>query len=284
MARSKSPQPAPVSHDATDATLATSAALHGELVTREEARLASIDDRFGLDGPYDRSALIATARSSMQTAAEHMLVIGRACILLKEHEPHGSFGAALREIGIADRSARVAMQVAMKFDGDSSKKLLAGRLSASKLLELVTVDDTELDLLAEGGTVANLTLDEIDTMSQRELREALRRERKAAAEELESRDQIIARKDEKIRQLDVKARGLKRKPANERALVLLGELDAAVVALLEQGDVVKAAIDSITAIYAETGNVMDDAIETRLRQAAESAAGLASGIEHLANG
>jgi hypothetical protein len=282
MARSKSAAPATASLPADAATqLETDAALHGQLVTQREQMLATFDQRFGLDLPYERNTIIAIARENVVAAAERMLVIGRACMLLKANEPHGEFGAALQEIGIGERFARRAMQCAVKFEGGEGRKLLAARLSASKLLELVTEEDADLDALGDGGELAGLTLDEVDRMTKAELREALRRERKEAAEELAAREEIIGRKDEKIRKLDAKARGVKRQPINERAFALLAELDASVVGLLEKGDETKALIDSVMDLYAEAGEEMPADIETRVRQAADSAAGLVAGIEQL---
>lgn len=43
-------------------------------------------------------------------------------------------------------------------------------LGKAKLFELMTEDDEELAELADGGTVAGLTLDDVDRMSVRELR------------------------------------------------------------------------------------------------------------------
>lgn len=282
MARSKSAAPTSDSLPADAAAqLETDAALHGQLVTQREQMLATFDQRFGLDLPYERNTIIAIARESVVAAAERMLVIGRACMLLKANEPHGSFGAALQEIGIGERFARRAMQCAVKFEGSDSRKLLAARLSASKLLELVTEDDADLDALGDGGELAGLTLDEVDRMTKTELREALRRERKESAEELAAREEIIGRKDEKIRKLDAKVRGVKRQPLNERAFALLAELDASVVGLLEKGDETKALIESVMDLYAEAGEELPADIETRVRQAADSAAGLVAGIEQL---
>lgn len=45
----------------------------------------------------------------------------------------------------------------------------------------MVLDNEELDELADGGTVAGLTLDDVDRMSVRELRQALREARETNA-------------------------------------------------------------------------------------------------------
>lgn len=45
----------------------------------------------------------------------------------------------------------------------------------------MVLDNEELDELADGGTVVNLTLDDVDRMSVRELRQALREARETNA-------------------------------------------------------------------------------------------------------
>jgi hypothetical protein len=259
-------------------------AQHGVLISQREAALEDIDRRFGLDMPFDRDRLVHLIRSSMVDVAERYLVIGRACIQLKERTPHGEFRALLEEIGIAPRFAAKSMAVAIKFDGSDAKKLVAGRLSASKLLELTAEDDAEIEALAEGGTLAGYTLDEFAGMTTRELKDALRKARRDSEEEIAAREEQLEKKEKRIRDLELKARGLKRKPANERALALLTQLDAAIAAMLEAGDEAKTLIETISEVYAEAGEDMDEQVETRLRHAAETATSLGEGVERLING
>jgi hypothetical protein len=257
---------------------------HGELVAHRAATLEHIDKRYGFDFGYDRQRLIDVGREAAFSIAERYYVIGRVCLLLKEHEPQGTFGSALEEMGIQQDFAHRAMTIARKYQGDGTRKELVDRLSVRKLLELAHEPDEALDDLAERGVIAGLTLDEVDKMSVRELRAALRKERSDKTEELAARDEIIARKDEKLHKLELKNRGLTRKPANERALELLTELDVAVTTMLAAGDEVKSFIESIAQVYAEAGEDCDAAIEARLRHAAEAAAALTDGIEKLLNG
>ncbi|MFU4942462.1 DUF3102 domain-containing protein, partial [Pseudomonas aeruginosa] len=98
-------------------------------------------------------------------------------IVLKEHEPHGEFTQIVTEqLGLAERTARQMMQAAIKYLSPAleSKRQTFAVLGKSKLFELLAEDDDDLVALADGGTVAGLDLDDIERMSCRELRKALR--------------------------------------------------------------------------------------------------------------
>jgi hypothetical protein len=93
-------------------------------------------------------------------------------------------------------------------------------LGKSKLFELMDESGEDLDALAEGGTVAGLDLDEIQTMSASQLRAALLEERKKLA----AKDRVIAGKDAKLNKL-AEADELRRNGTpDEREQAQLGEL------------------------------------------------------------
>lgn len=75
-------------------------------------------------------------------------------------------------------------------------------LGKAKLFELVAEDDDDLAELADGGTVAGLTLDDVDRMSVRELRQALREARETNA----AQQRVLADKNEKIDSLSTRLR------------------------------------------------------------------------------
>ena len=70
-------------------------------------------------------------------------------------------------------------------------------LGKSKLLELLVEEDVTLVGLAEGGEVNGMTLDDVDRMTVRELRVALRESRETA----EAKDKVIADKNKKVDEL-----------------------------------------------------------------------------------
>lgn len=167
--------------------------------------VAEIDAAYGDGLPYDRERLVNETRFYMAQSAEAMLEAGKRLIRIKEHEPHGDFQHIVEErLGMAARTARAMMQAAIKFMTPEleSKRQAFAVLGKAKLLELVTQDDDELAELAEGGTVAGLTLDDIDRMSVRELKAALRE----AKEDARATDKILADKNRKLDELAIRER------------------------------------------------------------------------------
>lgn len=164
--------------------------------------LAVVDEDYG-DAlvPYHRERVVTEARFFMQAAAHSLIELGRRLILLKEHEQHGDFLVALDAIGVEPRFAQRAMQATVKLGRGEIRKQVE-HLGRSKLLELLVLDDEQLDGLAAGGTVAQLTLDEIDRMPVSELRARLRDERKSASEAQSLHDQQLVEKNKKIDELD----------------------------------------------------------------------------------
>lgn len=163
-----------------------------------QRNLAIVDSKFGDDLPYDLDRLITQARSHLQTSANSMFEAGRNLLQIKEHEDAGGFHRALERVGITPRAAQKMIQVAVKFGG---RPALAS-LSTTKLMELVVEDDTTLDALEDGGSVADLKLDDIDKMTTRELAAALRKERQRRKDEDEANQRLLESKDQKLNQLE----------------------------------------------------------------------------------
>lgn len=164
----------------------------------QTGRLVLVDKQYGDAVPYARDRVEHEIRWHLAQSAESMLEAGRRLILLREHEPHGEFLAALGRVGIEPRMAQRLMQAALKF-GDHPTLAQVGK---SKLLELAVLDDDQIDLLAEGGTVLGLDLDDVDRMTVSELRAKLREERRAAQEDEETTHRLIAAKNARIDELD----------------------------------------------------------------------------------
>lgn len=147
------------------------------------AALRTIDEKLGLDEPYEYEKYLAILKIMMDRSTEAMLYVGRVLIAIKEHEPHGRFGEAVEQIGISERTAQTWMQATWKFSADNMRPLIG--LGRGKLLELAHEDDETLEALAQDGTIAGVKLDTIQRMSVSELRKALReskRETEAARE------------------------------------------------------------------------------------------------------
>ncbi|EKI8620555.1 DUF3102 domain-containing protein [Escherichia coli] len=162
-----------------------------------------IMQQFGDGLPYERDRVVHEARFYMAQSAEAMLEAGKRLIILKENEPHGEFIKILEsELGLAYRTSVRMMQASTKYLSPALKPNVPtlAHLGKAKLFELMTEDDEELAELADGGTVAGLTLDDVDRMSVRELRQALREARETNA----AQQRVLADKNEKINELATK--------------------------------------------------------------------------------
>lgn len=179
-----------------------------------------------LDGqPYDRQRVVNEARFCLAQSAESMLEAGKRLIVLKEHEGHGEF------IQIVESQLGVNYSIAKKMAGAAAKFLspkLQGKsqqllaLGKTKLYELMVEDDDDLAGLADGGTLAGMELDDIERMSTRELRKALRK----AREDSDAKEQVIADKNKKLDELATKSKKLKTIPLDEQLAQIQAEADA----------------------------------------------------------
>lgn len=173
--------------------------LNVELNEISKHRVA-IMEQFGEGLPYDRNRIVHEARFYMDQSAEAMLEAGKRLLILKENEPHGEFQTITRdELNLEPRIAQKMAQAALKYLSPqlaSNAKALS-HLGRTKLYELMLEDDEELAELAEGGTVAGMTLDDIDRMTTRELRKALRESK----EDLSASRKLNAEKSQEINEL-----------------------------------------------------------------------------------
>ena len=184
-------------------------------VTAYGEHLQQVVEQWGDGKAYDRERYITEARFYLEESAGAMLQAGRRLIVLKEAEPHGDFIRIIQErLGLAPRTAQQLMKAASKF---LTPQLQAAtprltQLGKSKLFELMVEDDEDLEALAEGGTVAGMTLDDVDRMSVRELRQALRQAREDNDQELTAKDRVIADKSAKIDKLQTQLERKRLKP------------------------------------------------------------------------
>ncbi|WP_334469234.1 DUF3102 domain-containing protein [Arsenophonus sp. PmNCSU2021_1] len=182
----------------------------------------AIMDKYGEGLPYERERIVHEARFYMAQSAEAMLEAGKRLIILKENEPHGTFMKIVQEqLGLEYRIARKMAQAALKYLSPTleSKVNTFSGLGRSKLYELMLEDDDDLAELAEGGTIAGLTLDEVDRMSVRELKAKLRKTEKS----LEASRRLANEKDQKINELSEKRLLNQHRPLGEEGIRQLRE-------------------------------------------------------------
>ena len=159
---------------------------------------------------YDEATWIERGRHAVRQTMEGMFELGRALIVLKEHTERGRFMEIVkREFGIGHNETARLMAATQRFATPQMQKAAPKLmdLGKSKLLELLVEEDVTLIGLAEGGEVNGMTLDDVDRMTVRELRLALRESR----EDAKAKDEVLAGKNAKIDELAEKLEKAKKK-------------------------------------------------------------------------
>lgn len=167
--------------------------------TSNQAALRSVMvmEQWGNGETYNEATWIERGRQAVRQTMEGMFELGRALIVLKEHTEYGRFEAMIKEqFGIGKNEAYRLMAATQRFATPQMQKALPKLmdLGKSKLLELLVEEDVTLTGLADGEEVNGMTLDDVDRMTVRELRVALRESRENA----DAKDKVIADKNAKI--------------------------------------------------------------------------------------
>ena len=196
-------------------------------------RQGVISQTYGDNLVYQRERVVNEAQFFIGQSGEALLQAGKRMVELKENESHGDFLAIVEnQLGLGKRAAQAMMQAAAKYlsprlVGKAQTSALLGR---SKMLELVTEPDEDLEQFFDGGTLAGHTFAEVDAMSVRELRAALR-DRDL---QIEAKDKVLADRNAKVDRLEQR---LHRpyKPSKEAAArtaaekLMLDDLQAATI-------------------------------------------------------
>jgi len=188
------------------------APLSGEIMAVEKMAedIRTADDLYGDGMPYELERIENEVRFYQDQAGTSLLEMGKRLIRIKAHEEAGKFLESLERLGMAPRSAQYAMLAARKFSNTNAHS----HLGTDKLKALSVLEEDDIKTLDAGGSVAGMTMDDIDRMTSRELRDALRKEKEKAKKEKASRqkereafEKSMIQKDAKINELDLKANG-----------------------------------------------------------------------------
>lgn len=138
--------------------------------------------------------------ANMRRSVEACLEVGRGLAVLKAACGHGEFIARLDVLGLDRYVAARFIQAATKFANvPTSAHLTKAIGNQSKLFEMLVLEDEQIEELAMTGQTGELRLDDIATMSVKEVRAKAReeRERRIALE------RMCSEKDQKITELAV---------------------------------------------------------------------------------
>lgn len=129
--------------------------------------------------------------SNMRRSVEACLEVGRGLVVLKTACGHGNFMARLDVLNIEARVAQRFMSSAQRFSNAASTPLLKAIGNQTKLFEMLVLDDDQLGELELTGQTGELTLDDVASMSVKELRSKLRE----ARAEKQAVEKVLERKN-----------------------------------------------------------------------------------------
>lgn len=133
--------------------------------------------------------------ANMRRSVEACLEVGKGLRVLKEACAHGNFNARLDVLGLEHTVAIRFMQAAAKLsNAATSQHLIKAIGNQSKLFEMLVLDDAQIEELELTGQTSELKLDDIATMSVKELRQAVR----ATRQDLDNANKISSKKSERI--------------------------------------------------------------------------------------
>lgn len=165
-----------------------------------------IEERFGDGKPFDRDRIVVECKEIGIKVKTHVIELGRRLVLLKKLGAHGSWYETLEEIGIPSRTATRYMGLAIKYLNDKGVmkyKELEG-LTQKKLEALSDLEDSEIEQMVEDGSIANIHLDELQTMGYSELRQKIKdykSEKKALEDQITEKNKKIDEMDREIARL-----------------------------------------------------------------------------------
>jgi hypothetical protein len=198
------------------------------LHTEQEASVRALAVQLGYQLPADCTDPDLIQRdiaANMRRSVEACLEVGRGLSVLKIACEHGQFIPRLDVLGIEHTVAIRFMQAAAKF-ANRSTPMLKAIGNQSKLFELLLLDDEQINELELIGQTGELSLDDVASMSVKELRAALRE----ARESYSAQGEVMARKnrelDETRQTLEKTRRQVVAMTPDERAKALRQEVAA----------------------------------------------------------
>ena len=167
-------------------------------LAEQKTRVCAVAQQLKYEGSLNPDALENGARDAIRRINLAVFELGGYLLLLREACEHSKFLPALERLELEPRVAQQYMQITNRFSNAKTSSHLAG-LGKSKLMEMLVLDQEQLEEFALTGQTGELKLDDVASMSVRELRTKLReaRQEKAAVEK------VLTRKNEQIDKLQL---------------------------------------------------------------------------------
>lgn len=174
------------------------------VLSENDTRVRAVAMQLGYQLPADCTDPDLIQRdiaANMRRSVEACLEVGRGLRVLKEACGHGAFIARLDVLGIETRVAQKFMASAAKFSNAASTPLLKAAGNQTKLFEMLLLDDEQIQELELTGQTGELSLDDVATMSVKELRAAVRQARQDAGYTADQLEKERARADKAEKKL-----------------------------------------------------------------------------------
>ena len=159
-----------------------SAANHLAVLHREnDARVRAVALQMGYQLPADAADPDLIQRdiaANMRRSVEACLEVGRGLRVLQEACERGDYMLRLESLGVEHSVAWRFIQAAVKFSKFATSQTLKAIGGQSKLFEMLVLNDEQIEELELTGQTGELALDDVATMSVKDLRAAVRKERK----------------------------------------------------------------------------------------------------------
>lgn len=170
-------------------------------LSQRETTVRAVAQQLGYQLPADATdpdLIQWDIAANMRRSVEACLEVGRGLRVLKEACEHGEFAARLDVLGVDKHVAARFMQSAAKFSKLPTSATLKAIGNQSKLFEMLVLDDEQIEELELTGQTGELSLDDVATMSVKELRAALRE----ARAEHDATKAVMSKKQSRIDQLE----------------------------------------------------------------------------------
>ncbi|QGL88306.1 hypothetical protein FEO91_08320 [Stenotrophomonas maltophilia] len=156
-------------------------------------RQLALVQQFGEGLPWHPDHYENAIRSELRRGFDAFLRAGSYLVVARECSAHGEWMGMLERLGMEPRQAQRMMEAARRVsslpNASAPTHLLAAAKNTTKLIELLSLPEDQFAELATTGETADLTLDDVERMTFRELREAVRN----ARADIEAKDQRISK-------------------------------------------------------------------------------------------
>ncbi len=161
------------------------------------------------DIPYNREVYTNHMKFLLKQTAESLLIVGKMLLVMKEKEPHGTFMQIVEdEVGLSHTSALRFMNAALKAEKYPTIEF-AKFTKLANLYTLLEAPEEDLKELEEKGVLAGNSIDELQRMSVKEMRELIRKLRtevdKVVKEEvkgLQAEKRALIKENERLKAFD----------------------------------------------------------------------------------